>query len=405
MTADATLTDLTKTSLLDLHRWVRRNGWTGYDPYDMDDWLLRLPRRWAELRLFGKRPSRLVMSLAERHPLAMRRLFVRRKIVPKGMALFARAYLTMHQTLGDDEYLALSRETADWLLDHPSPDCEGLGWGLPFLWLNAGTLIPTGTPCGTVSAVCGDALWQLHAATGEPRYADACRRICDGFLADHTLLRQAPDRLCFSYTPVDEWLVHNLNLLVAEFLARVGEADGRDDYLDLARQACNYTLAEQRPDGSIPYWGTAFDRTFRSDHYHSGFEIRALHGLWKTTGWTDVRDARDRYYEYYRSGFFGDDGAPWRDPNSADRIDIHGCAEALICNAELADVFDDAAARLADATRWSIEHMQERDGHFIHQIRRRDGGTRHRDTIPYIRWSQAWMMRALSAALAGLTTE
>ena len=40
---------------------------------------------------------------------------------------------------------------------------------------------------------------------------------------------------------------------------------------------------------------------------------------------------------------------------------------------------------------WTIATMQEKDGYFVYQIHRR-----FTNRIPYLRWSNAWMMYALA---------
>ena len=387
-------------SLLKVDRWVQANGWAGYDPYDLEDWWLSLPERIRELRVFGRRPSRFFACLGRRYPRCFRRIFVEPKIYPKAMGLFTEAYVSMYEYFRADEYLNVAKCTAQWLLDHVSEGYRGYGWGLPIDWQSL-IFIPAGTPCGTVSAICGDGFWKLYEVTAEGRYLEACQRISQGFVEDLKIDRPGPNMVCFSYTPLDSFHVHNLNLMIAAFLARVGSHIGNDRYVELAIKAGNYAVQEQRDDGSLDYWGRDQTTGFRSDHYHSGFDIRALHSLWKSTGLREFQMAAQRYYEYYKRSFFGEDGAPLRNPDDVTLIDIHGCAEALICNAQVAGDFPRAYELLQRAAVWTIENMQRPAGYFIYRIVSRNERQKRID-IPYIRWGQAWMMRGLTACLEAL---
>jgi rhamnogalacturonyl hydrolase YesR len=194
--------------------------------------------------------------------------------------------------------------------------------------------------------------------------------------------------------------VHNANLLVAEFLVRVGRETGRDDWQDAGTRAGRYALNEQNEDGSIYYWGRVQDHfVSRSvDHYHSGFEIRCLHSLAQLTGRADFKEATARYYDFYGAHLVErSDGvvAPKMTPQSLYPVNIHSCAEALILNATLAPTIPEARALVEPLLEWVVAHMQTRDGSFRYMISRVMGWN-VRANIPYLRWGQAWMMLALS---------
>ena len=144
-----------ESALRKLEAWVRRNGWAGWDPYDvLEHPLLLLPQRW-----YAQHPrSRLawlarggVLWVAQRFPLATRRLLrVQPRINAKGMALFALAYLTLYQATRQEAYRARAQECLDWLETNPSWRHPGLGWGYPFDWQSL-VFIPRGTPSGVVT--------------------------------------------------------------------------------------------------------------------------------------------------------------------------------------------------------------------------------------------------------------
>jgi hypothetical protein len=316
------------------------------------------------------------------------------------MGLFTEAYVSMYEQFGGEDYLELAKETTQWLLNNVSRGCEGYGWGLPIDWQSR-ILIPRGTPCGIVSVICGEGFWRLHAVTGEGQYLDACRRVCEGFLRDLNIDRMDSETICFSFTPLDHFHVHNPNLWIAAFLVKVGQRLDKDEYIARGLEASKYALKAQQEDGCVKYWGSDQDTTGAIDHYHSGFKIRAFHSLWRLTGEAKFEEAARRFHGYYRKHFIGPNGEPWRNPDDPSVIDVHGCAEALICNAQLAGDMPCARECLASATDWTIENMQSPRGYFIYRIVRQDGKERRLD-IPYIRWGQAWMMRGLAAVLDAL---
>jgi len=385
-------------SIRRLDAWVAKNGWAGYDPYD-----IRACGLFRKMETPGgtgtaARLLRTTAYRAEFHfPLLLRRLLrVRKQINPKGMGLFARAYLNLYAATGEAIYRQKAVECLDWLLAHPAAGVQGLGWGYPFDWQSR-VLIPRGTPSAVVSSVVGDAFWTAHELLRDPRYLETCMHICTFFEQDLNVSEPAAGCVCFSYTPIDNFQVHNANLFVAEFLTRVGKATKDETRCRLGLAAAAFALREQNPDGSLYYWGRDQDAFAprHIDHYHSGFEIRALTGLWQNTGNDAFRDAFHRYYAFYRSRLFSwnDDACiPLTYPNRDAPVNIHSCAEAILCNTRVRGEFPGARDLALGTFRWTVDRMQNRDGSFGFA----GSPDRQLASIPYIRWGQAWMLLALS---------
>lgn len=219
--------------------------------------------------------------------------------------------MSLFEHFGDAGYLDIARDAAQWLLDNVCQGCEGYGWGHSFDWRSR-MLMPRNTPTGIVSAICGEGFWRLYQCTGEARYLECCRRVCEGFLRDLNIDQVADGAICFSYSALDRFHVHNVNLWIAAFLVKLGLHLGIEEYVERGLAASRYALLEQRDDGSLPYWGTDQDDDGVQDHYHSGFEIRAFHSLWKLTQDRAYHRAATRLHAFYLEHFFGPEGQPWR---------------------------------------------------------------------------------------------
>lgn len=376
-----------------LEKWLDRNGWSGYDPYDIrgTGWGMALSRARA-LPLRALR--RVAFGLAHRFPLAARKLARVRAINPKGMGLFVTAYCRLYEVTRDESHLRRARECADWLLANPSRGYPGLSWGYPFDWQSV-VFIPKGTPSSVASTAAGDGLWHLARLTGEEKYREACAQLCRFLLEGLNRTAIDEETICFSYTPVDEFLVHNANLFTAEYLARMGRELERPEWCEAATRAGNYALREQNEDGSIFYWGRAQNQNAPNhlDCYHSGFEIRCLWGLWKGTGDARFREAALRYFRFFRAAYIGEDGAVMNLPGKVFPVDIHACAEALLCPAVLSEAVPEESSDIVAAVLpWVLSLMQNPDGSFAYMAF--EGG--RVDRTPYIRWGQAWMLRALA---------
>ncbi|MBN1956146.1 MAG: hypothetical protein JW900_14005 [Anaerolineae bacterium] len=387
----AGLRAVVRQSIDRLDGWLVNNGWAGYDPYDLPG----LPAFIRPAGLPAQTLRRAALKAGYYFPRALRRLFgVPRMINAKGMGLFAEGYRLLYEVMNEERYLRRAQEALAWLEANAAVGYAGPCWGYPFDWQSR-VLIPRGTPSSVVSATVGHAFWGFYQMTGEQHYLDVCRRICEFFLHDLRIDRFDDGHICFSYTPIDTFHVHNANLFVADFLVRVGLAAREDRYVDHGMQAVAYTLGQQNDDGSICYWGRDQESSCNIDHYHSGFEIRCLHGVWKGTADARVYRALQAYYAFYRERLF-QGHVPKMTPARLYPVDVHSCAEAILCHSTLAPDFPAAWDDLWSTVPWILREMQHREGWFIYRIARLPGGVRCSIRIPYIRWGQAWMLRSLA---------
>lgn len=390
-------------SIIRLDKWIEGNGWAGYDPYDIKGhpWVLKLIRNQNQNRALRSIRGGLLLS-TEVFPQPSRKLLrVGKEINAKAMGLFASAYLELYQQLKKDTYLEKANECLNWLKQNESQGYAGTCWGLPFDWQSV-VFIPKQTPIASVTSICGDAFWDFYKFTGDKKYLAVCQSICEFFTNNLNLDYVDDNRLCFSYTPLDRFHIHNGNLFAAAFLIKVGKELGREDFYQHGIKALNYTLNAQNEDGSFYYWALsekeAYDipeATLKNiDHYHTGFVLRSLYSIYKNTNQKKVHDALSLGYQFYRDNLFEDQAIPKMTPCSKYPINIHSCAEAILCMSELSHVFADALDYARNAFQWTKDNMQDKDGHFYY-LR-----TKHRlSKIAYVRWGQAWMMRALARFL------
>ena len=390
-----------------LDQWIARNGWRGFDPHDIRGTrpflFLLQPLNSLPLKVARRLLLTPLAALERAYPGPARRVFgVEPTINPKGMGLFAKAYLQLFVALGDEKYRDRAVECLDWLEANPSAGYAEPCWGYPFTW-QSGVVTPPHTPASVVTSAVGDAFWSAYQVLGDRRYLEICAGVCRAFLRYLNRDEMADGTLCFSYTPIDNFHVHNANLLVAEFLTRVGREVGEQEWVELGVRAGRYALAEQNPDGSLYYWGRIQDYQCPKciDHYHSGFEIRCLYGIARNTGRAEFRDAAARYYYFYRRNLLeesGDSVRPKMTPASFYPVNIHSCAESMLVAATLYDEFDDARRTLRPLAHWAIRNMQMPGGYFAYQ-RRRSLGREVVHDFPYLRWAQGWMLLALSEYL------
>jgi hypothetical protein len=381
-----------------LSGWIEGNGWSGWDPYD-----IKAHRRVIRLAEKATRSKvhtylrELVYELFYRFPVSSRKLFsIQPAVNPKAMGLFSSAYLSLYRSSGNQNYLDKSKECLNWLLENPSPSENGLGWGYPFDWQST-MLIPAHTPNGIATTAAGDAFWQHYLLQKDQIYLDHCLKVAE-FLYSLPFDRLDDNKLCYSYTPLFINHVHNLNLFVAEFLIKTGMEIKKEEWIEAGNHAVNYTISDQHEEGSFDYNGPPEKPQNFIDHYHTGFVLRMLHSIWKLTGRVDVFHALEKCLQHYLSNFFLEDRIPKLLPHRIYRIDIHSCSEAIYCLSELSVQFPKCNDLAMNVLSWTIKKLQDKSGYFYYGfLKSRFTGRVYKSRIPYIRWSQAWMLKALAA--------
>jgi hypothetical protein len=159
--------------------------------------------------------------------------------------------------------------------------------------------------------------------------------------------------------------------------------------LEYVCRAARFTVYRQRADGSWPY---GEDRTQRwIDNFHTGFNLCALRriGLYAKT--PEFEPCIERGFNFYREHFFGRDEAPKYYHDHLYPIDIHSAAQSIITFVTLKDLYKNNIRSANAVFNWTMSNMWNGQGFFYFQ--------KHRlwtIRIPYMRWSQAWMLLALA---------
>ncbi len=383
-----------------LDGWIEKNGWAGFDPYD-----LKAIPAVSKTTALGNR-YRLFEILRETlfeifytFPVSLRKfLHIQPQVNAKAMALFSRSYLDLHIATGEKQYLDKSQVCLNWLLENSSNTSAGIAWGYPFDW-QTDVLIPKFTPNGIVTTAAGDAFWGWYQFSKRPEFLDTCNEICE-FLISLPVERISEEQICFAYTPLYQNHVHNLNLFVAEFLIKIGREINQQSWIELGQKAVNYTVANQRSDGSFDYNGPPEKPRNFSDNYHTGFVLRMLHSIWQMTGREDVLKSLERGICHYLQNFFEEGKIPKLLPDRIYRVDIHSCAESINCLCQLKDAFPEGQKTAGDILEWTLDTLQDPAGYFYYGLlKSRFLKLVFKSKIPYLRWGQAWMLKAISMYL------
>lgn len=381
------ISDISQT-VLSLLAYCKRSNWAGYDPYDA-----------LNSRLFNATPfrdsklCRLVLTQGlKRLPLNIRPLLlIDREQNPKALALFLAAGLRLSkagipntETIAGEMITRLealrSRGTSYWC------------WGYSFPWQTRTVLVPRGAPNVVCTVFVADALLDAYEETREARLLDMADSACR-YMLEELYWTDADGTASFSYPmPGIRTKVHNANLLGAALLCRLYRHTGDAKYLEPALTLVRYSVARQKQSGAWDYGEHATQGW--ADNFHTGYNLCALRSIARNIGTGEFDTAIQRGFEFYRANFFKENGAPKYFHDRTYPIDAHCVAQSIITLLELRDLAADSIDMAEKVYSWAMENLWDAEGYFYYQVQ-----PVYKNRISYMRWTQAWMLLALTKLL------
>jgi hypothetical protein len=268
---------------------------------------------------------------------------------------------------------------------------SGACWGYNFDWQSRNFFAPRGTPTIVPTAFAARALIEAEQDLQQ------ARSVCEFIVNDLPRTVDTETEVCFSYAPNTNTRIFNASLLAAEVLASVGHQTAEQQLIDLADRAARYVVNNQQPDGSWLY-GTDPKQSW-IDNFHTAYVLFSLKRITDiSTRKNEFQPALERGYQYWKNTFFLADGWPKYYDHELYPADAHAAASAIVTFLECRALDDDALALAQKVATWTIQNLRDRRGFFYYQ-RRRFYTVRK----PYMRWTQAWMLYALSRLLEELS--
>lgn len=385
--------------LVKLQRYCEAEQFRGWDPYD-----------GLNSKLFQHIPGlkhsaicRLVMiQLFKRNPVNLRRLaLIPKDYNAKGIGLLLQAYCNLHDYVArHEETAALIGTTdelkqqiirlADLLLTLRSQgDYHGACWGYNFDWQARRLfLFPKNTPTVVATHFCATALMSAYEITANKNYLDLALSAADFVIQD--LHRSDCDEgFLFSYSPLEgNDTVFNASLLGSRLLSYCYRYTGNETFKALAQESVKACCAAQRDDGAWVYGKLPVQSWV--DSFHTGYNLDALIAYQELTGDTQFNESIKKGFNYYIEHFFEADGMPKYYDNKVYPIDIH-CPAQLFVTLARTHQFQHYRTLAEKVLSWTVENMQDPKGYFYYQLKKGISSK-----IPYMRWSNAFMLYALS---------
>ena len=383
-------------SLIKLERYVSRENYVGWDPYNglLTRKIPEAIRRNVFIGLF-------LVQLNLYSPVNLRPVLgIPKGLSNKSLALFARAYLIMYKVFGNSDYLEKAIRLLNILKSNTNNKCNS--YYFPYV-APRHYLDPSITDIICVTESLKSYVLAYELAKKQEYFKLAS---CMFETLFHQLYVEKGNIAYFKYTPYELGkIVFNVSGLALEastnFLSLEENIDIRKRYIDKLSKAILFLISHQSENGAWPYsYYLDENRYYWQIDYHQGFIIDGLNAVLPLIPSRYLRDlvykSLEKAVNFYMHKQFTPEGVSYYRYPIKYPIDIHNQAQGVITFSKLyrATGREEYLYQALKIALWTIKNMQDPQGYFY---------AHHwgvfRNKIPYMRWSQAWMMLALSELL------
>lgn len=379
-----------ESSLEKLIAYIEKEQFKGYDPYDTLNSFIPFSK-------MGKWIPAIAIQVQKRNPINIRPfLGIKKGYNPKGMGLFLKAYCKLYKKTKEEHYRQKADEIFNWLKTNYSKNYSGYAWGYNFDWANPGGNLKAYTPSVVVTSFVVDGLMEYyHLFQSKP--AKEMVISAAKYIANDLPVTTLEKGISIAYTHQSKGCCYNASLLGAESLAKAYYLSEDKQHLDKAKLAVKYVLSMQKEDGSWFYSYNPAKKTERKQiDFHQGFVLMSLHQYQQYAKDENpvISKAIEKGLKFYKDEqFFPNGRSLWRLPKEWP-VEIHNQAQGIITFTELQHYNDSYSDFANEIAHYTLKNMQSGKGFFYYQKHKN-----YTNKIPYIRWSQAWMLLALTTLL------
>lgn len=371
--------------------WAESQNYDGYSKFDVFNSPFIPPKMIPSSYLRA-----ILCALWARSPINLRPLFrVTRSRNPKGIALFALAYLRRHQLEQRLDDLNNAKDLLRWLDENAAQGFSGKCWGYDHPWQSLHFLAPRYSPNIVVTGNVAHAFLEAFETTGDERYLDTARSVMDFLQKDLSAPINNEEMRNIGYVPGSDWGVLNINGLAASVMIRTWTHTKDAALASEAKKLITFLVAKQTEYGAWHYAWPAKSSNVKHDNYHTGNVLDWILDYTTYSGDASFLENYKKGIEFYWNNLFTYECVPkWRS-DKIYPIDAHSAAQAIVTFSKAALHFDRSYIGIAEtAACWTVENMQHPEGWFYYQK-----GRFLTKKYTLMRWCNAWMAFALGSLL------
>jgi len=376
-----------KESLKKLRVYIESENFKGYDPYDT---LLS----WIPFQWFGKWPPILAIQFQKRNPINIRPILgIKKEINSKAVGLLLSAYSLLYQKDRNPNYLKKMDYFFNWLTENSSKSYKGMGWGYNFPWASPVKYLEPFIPSSVVTGFVCRGIFHYYLITDNSEAIPVLQGAKEFVLNE---LPQHADQtgISISYTPVMKDICYNASLLAGEVLAMNYSLNQDESLKTKCVDLVNFVIARQNADGS---WAYSEDIETSEERiqidFHQGYIIESIFEIKRLLNIQDIKweQAIIKGLKFYKEKQFLEDGRSlWRIPKEYP-LEIHNQSQGIITFTKFSNYNSSYLPFAEKIAKYTIKNMQGYNGQFYYQKFKT-----HTNKISYMRWSNAWMLLALS---------
>lgn len=383
-----TVREQIEKTCLQLLEYCQARDWAGFDPYDALN-----SRVLPFVPFVNNRLSRIALTqINKRLPINLRPLMlVSKEQNPKAIALFLMSFVKLSRiNLLDRKELIGSM--IEKLVTLRSPNCSYWCWGYSFPWQTRTVLVSRWAPNLVCTTFVGNALLDAYEMNRNAQCLSMAVSAGE-YILDELYWTNGDYASGFSYpVPLSRVRVDNANFLGAALLCRLYRQNGEKKFLETALKVARFSATKQHDDGSWDYGEMPTQRWI--DNFHTGYNLCGLRSISRYAETSEFEPYIRKGFKFYRRHFFRKDDAPKYYHDHTYPIDIHCVAQSIITLINLRDHDESNFALAVSVYQWAMNNMWDEEGYFYYQV-----SPFFKNKISYMRWSQAWMLLALTTIL------
>jgi len=368
--------------------FLERNDFKGWEPYELPElsWL-----KSNKLRTVTTQLLRLF-------PISLHSYFSEKKLHPKAAALFAQAFLNLHEITNEQGYYETALFFLEWLIAHRSAQSKHFSIGnLHQLSMKTYHALPD-TPSPLITCFAVEAFISAYEASQDQRFLQMAESGIKFFLEELPLRNVSDNECFFVYHPNNEQFIPNAPAAISGTLSRFYGISKEPSLLKVIKNNFNYIAKWQKSDGS---WLYHPDSGY-VDNFHTAFILEALAKFQFYTDDDSFETNLSKGVSFYSKTFFKSTGKPIHKkrsgfPTNVDslltKIDLRDIAMGLSVFSSLHSTDANQLAVALNLLDWSVENFKSKQGYFYYQK-----VPLYTIKGPFLRM-QAWMLYGLSKML------
>ncbi len=371
-----------KSILNELENYIISESYKGYDPFDgLMSPIFKLPiLKSNKLMRFG------FQQLFRRIPFNLRVLFaIDKGTNPVTLGLAVQAFTYLKQVFEEKEsfYQQQIEYCLDKLIELKPKNYSGACWGYDFDWQGRYANITAYTPTIVATGIITNGLFEYYKTTNDKKAKELIISAARFVLNDLNKTYEN-DTYCVSYSPNDKQMVFNASIKGARLLAQAYTITNNIKYLDEAELIVKFIANNQNSDGSWYY--SKGDARKWVDNFHTAYILNSLDEFINLSGKNDYGKYLEKGKEFYLKNLFTQKGYPKYYSNSFYPIDSTEVAQSILTLTKFNKI--DKANLVAE---FAFRELYSNNGFFYYRKHKS-----HTNKISFMRWSNAYMLTALS---------